>query len=135
MIYIDTNVIIYSYVNIGDQKQIKSSELTAKLIADNNILTSPLVIEELIFVFNKLKLSKDEISNIIKLFIKFSPNHITNQLVLEAYDLCFETNRLRCINDAIHLKFAEQYGSKLITFDRDFKKFRPYANIEIEILD
>jgi predicted nucleic acid-binding protein len=66
MIYIDTNVIIYSYVNIGDQKQIKSSELTAKLIADNNILTSPLVIEELIFVFNKLKLSKDEISNIIK---------------------------------------------------------------------
>jgi predicted nucleic acid-binding protein len=62
-------------------------------------------------------------------------NHITNQLVLEAYDLCFETNRLRCINDAIHLKFAEKYGSKLITFDRDFKKFRPYANIEIEILD
>jgi len=38
------------------------------------------------------------------------------------------------INDAVHLKFAEKYAAKLITFDNDFKKFQGHTDFEIEIL-
>jgi len=38
------------------------------------------------------------------------------------------------INDVIHLKFAEKYCDKLITFDTDFEKLKSYTNLEIEIL-
>ncbi len=41
---------------------------------------------------------------------------------------------LKNINDAIHLKLAEQYCRKLITYDTDFKKFKNETNIKIEIL-
>jgi predicted nucleic acid-binding protein len=108
--------------------------LIEELIANDDLLLSPLVIQELIFVLNKLYFDKKEISRIAKFFIKFSPHALGNDLVLAAYDLCFKTDRLRCINDATHLKFAERYGSKLVTFDEDFKKFKPFTNIEIEIL-
>ena len=39
------------------------------------------------------------------------------------------------INDAVHLKFAEKYASKLITFDKDLNKFKSLTSIVIEILD
>ena len=134
MIYIDTNVIVYSYVNLGDEKQILSSELIEQLISDNNLILSPTVIQEVIFVLNKLGVEKNEVSEIVEFFAKYASHHISTDLVKEAYELCFKTDRLKCINDAIHLKYAEKYGIKLITFDHDFNKFKPFATIEIEII-
>lgn len=134
MIYIDTNVIVYSYVNIAEQKQLESKALIKNLISDQKLLLSPLVIQEAVFVLNKLKLDKDKISNIVRFFIDFSSHDIGNDLVLGAYEMCLNANRLKSINDAIHLKFAEKYGLKLITFDKGFNSFKPFTTVEIEVL-
>lgn len=45
-----------------------------------------------------------------------------------------QINFFKNINDVIHLKFAEQHCNKLITFDRDFEKLKPYTFLEIDIL-
>lgn len=134
MIYLDTNIIVYSYISPDDQKQIVSSQLIETLISENNLLLSPLVIQELIFVLNKLQLSKTEISDIIELFKKYCRRNIYKRLVLDAYELCLKVDNLKYINDAVHLKFAEKYASKFITFDKDFNKFKSFTSIEIEVL-
>jgi predicted nucleic acid-binding protein len=134
MIYLDTNVIVYSYISPDDQKQVLSSQLIESLISDNNLLLSPLVVQELIFVLNKLHLPKPEISDIIELFKKYCGRNINKKLVLDAYELCLEVDNLKLINDAVHLKFAEAYASKLVTFDKDFNKFKYLTSIVIEIL-
>lgn len=54
-------------------------------------------------------------------------------MVYEAYDICCQTTFCKSINDVIHLKFAEKYYDKLITFDSDFERIKPYTTIEIEI--
>ena len=55
--------------------------------------------------------------------------------VLErSIESCLSINYCKNINDVIHLKLAEQYCTKLITFDTDFKKFIKDATINIEIL-
>jgi predicted nucleic acid-binding protein len=135
MIYLDTNVIVYSYVSPDDQKQVLSSQLIESLISDNSLFLSPLVVQELIFVLNKLHLPKPEISDIIELYKKYCRRNINKKLVLDAYELCLEVDNLKLINDAIHLKFAEAYTSKLITFDKDFNKFKYLTSIVIEILE
>ena len=48
--------------------------------------------------------------------------------------LCKKMNFCKNINDVIHLKLAERYCRKLITYDTDFKKFKNKTNIKIEIL-
>ncbi|UCH98738.1 MAG: PIN domain-containing protein [Candidatus Aminicenantes bacterium] len=60
---------------------------------------------------------------------------IDKNILKDAYALCKEINFCRNINDGIHLKVAEQYCNKLVTFDKDFKKFLNRTTIEIEILE
>jgi len=50
-------------------------------------------------------------------------------------NLCNDLNRFNNVNDVFHLKFAEKYCEKLITFNKDFEQFRPYTKLEIEILN
>lgn len=92
------------------------------------------MIQEAVFVLNKLKLDKEKISHIVRFFIDFSPHAIGNDLVLDAYGMCFDCNRFKNINDAIHLKYAEKYGPKLVTYDKDFKEFRRFTTVDIDVL-
>lgn len=55
-------------------------------------------------------------------------------LIIESYELADKLNYFQNINDCIHIKFAEKYCRKLVTFDKDFKKFKEHTNLEIEIL-
>lgn len=134
MIYLDTNVIVYCYTSHGAHRQAASSKLISKLIRDDELLLSPLVIQELIFVLNKLALNRDDISKLVKYFSYYSQRVIGYDIVMEAFDLCFKTNRFKNINDAIHLKYAERYGVKFYTFDNGFNYFTPHSSINIEIL-
>jgi predicted nucleic acid-binding protein len=52
----------------------------------------------------------------------------------DAVKLGLKANKLKSINDIIHLKVAEQHCNKLITFDSDFRSLRSFSNIEIEII-
>ncbi len=135
MIYIDTNVIAYSCVNIGTSRQVYSKQLLEKIIREKDLILSPLVLQELAFVLYKLKVKKEKIANIIKFYEKYSKGNIDNDLVMAAFDLCFEIGNMKPINDAIHLKIAEKYASQIITFDSDFKRLRRFTEMEIKILE
>jgi predicted nucleic acid-binding protein len=135
VIYIDTNVIAYSCVNIGTSRQVYSKRLLEKIIREKDLILSPLVLQELAFVLYKLKVKKEKIANIIKFYEKYSKGNIDNDLVMAAFDLCFEIGNMKPINDAIHLKIAEKYASQIITFDSDFKRLRRFTEMEIKILE
>ncbi|EIM65083.1 PIN domain-containing protein [Desulfobacter postgatei 2ac9] len=50
------------------------------------------------------------------------------------YSVVAELEYGKNINDVIHLKFAERYCEKLITFDKDFKRLSPFSKISIEVI-
>jgi predicted nucleic acid-binding protein len=134
MIFFDTNVLVYSTINQELGKQEISDRLIEEAIREERFSISPLVISELIFVLTKLGIDKNLVGNAILLYKPFVKNPIDASLVFEGYKLCSELNFCKNINDAIHLKFAEKYCSKIFTFDSDFKKFRNSTSLEIDIL-
>jgi len=134
MLFFDTNVIVYSIVNQDEEKLRISQQLINNALEENSILISPLILQEMIFTLGKLGVEPSLIEENFDIWLHFSTSSIDNDLVREAFDLCKETKKFKTIDDAIHLKFAEKYCTKLVTFDKHFIKFRPYTGLEIEVL-
>ena len=134
MLFFDTNVIVYSIVNLDEEKLNISQQLVNNALEENSILISPLILQEMIFTLGKLGVEAELIEENVDLWTNFSINKIDNDIVRKAFDLCKKVNNFKIINDAIHLKFAEKYCTKMITFDKDFKKFKSFTDLEIEIL-
>ncbi len=134
MVYLDTNVLIYASYNQDLHKLNLAQMLLGNLIKQNRLMISPLILQEFIFTCTKLKLPKLNLLKQYTYFKVFSNAEITNELIDNAFSFSYSLDFTRNINDAIHLKFAEKYCDKLITFDSDFKKFIPHTNLEIEIL-
>jgi len=93
-----------------------------------------LVLQELVFTMAKLHMDADLIKSDFAYYSKFIAWEISLEDFIKAVQLGLELDNLRNINDLVHLKVAERYCSKLITFDRDFKKMQGHTHIEIEIL-
>lgn len=133
MIFFDTNILVYATINQGTDKL----ELSEKYIEDamlrGTLFISPLVFSEYIFILSKLKVINEHYED-IELFSKFIGGNLNREVSSNAFTLCRDIDFCKNINDLIHLKIAEQYCSKLVTFDRDFKKLENYTDIEIEIL-
>lgn len=134
MLFFDANVIVYSIVNLDEDKLKISQDLVNNALEENHILISPLVLQEVIYTLGKLGVDREVIEENVNLWANFSISSIDNDIVKEAFDLCKNIKNFRIINDAIHLKFAEKYCEKLITFDKHFKQFISYSDLEIEIL-
>lgn len=105
MTFFDTNLLVYSTVNLDQDKQDASDRLIEKAIKEKRFSISPLILSELVFVLAKLKIDKTLVEGAISLYKPF-----------------------------VQLMFAEKYCSTLLTFDRDFEKFKHSANIKIDIL-
>ena len=131
--FFDTNVLIYFTINQDMQKFEMAQEIILEAIEKDTFFISPMVLSEYIFVLGKYKLTKQH-KNKVLLFSKYVESSIDNRLVLDAYHICEEIDFCKNINDIMHLKIAEQYCAKLVTFDTDFKKLQKYTDIEIEIL-
>ena len=134
MHYLDTNVLIYSCVNQDSDKLEKSQAIIHELFSNNNLLLSPVSLQELIFTLSKIKLKPDQIKKDYDFFSRFCAHEIDRELLDSAFETASELNFGRNINDIIHLKFAEKYRTKLITYDSDFMILKPIASIEINIL-
>jgi predicted nucleic acid-binding protein len=133
VIFFDTNILVYQTINQDLIKQQQATTLIEKAIDENNFFISPLVLSELIFVLAKLKII-DEQKEKIEFYRKFSCENIDLASIYESYKLCIENQICKNINDVIHLKTAEKYCEKIITFDGDFKKLQPLTEIEVEII-
>lgn len=86
------------------------------------------------FTLGKLKVKPETIEINIDFWTNFSISCVENDIVMQAFDLCKKAQNFKIINDAIHLKFAEKYCTKLVTFDKDFNRFNSYTDLEIEVL-
>jgi len=133
VIFFDTNILVYQAINQDLHKQQKATTLIEGAIDKNIFFISPLVLSEFIFVLSKLKII-DEQKDKIELYRNFSCEKIDLSLVYDSYNLCIKNQICKHINDVMHLKTAEKYCTKLITFDSDFKKLQPLTNTKIEII-
>jgi len=131
--FFDTNVLPYFTINQDEEKFATAEKMIYKAIEEDTFFISPMVLSEYIFVLGKYKLIQQH-ENKVLLFSKYVNASIDNKLVMEAYKVCEQIDFCKNINDVIHLKVAEEYCSKLVTFDSDFKKLEKYTDIEIEIL-
>jgi len=135
MIFFDTSAVVHSLVLQNVDYQQEATERIRLSIQDNSLLISTLIFSELIFVLGKLNLTSPDIERYLKLYQNDDCcKTISFQIVNDAFILASRLNMHKNINDAVHLKFAEKYCTKLVTFDSDFKKFIPHTNLEIEIL-
>lgn len=133
MTFFDTNVLLYFTINQDEEKFATAEKMIYKAIEEDTFFISPMVLSEYIFVLGKYKLIQQH-ENKVLLFSKYVNASIDNKLVMKAYKVCEQIDFCKNINDVIHLKVAEEYCSKLLTFDSDFKKLEKYTDIEIEIL-
>lgn len=132
VIFFDTNVLVYFAINQDRRKQSVAQAIIQQAIENKTLVLSPLVMIEFIFVLSKLnQLVEQEIT--VSFFQQFVKGQIEGDLVLSAYQLSVQHGQGKNINDVIHLKFAEKYCEKIITFDTDFKVLQAFSTINIEI--
>lgn len=133
MTFFDTNVLIYFTINQDEEKFNIAEKMIYQAIEEDTFFISPMVLSGYIFVLGKYKLIQKHKDKVL-LFSKYVNGAIDNKLVMEAYEVCEQIDFCKNINDVIHLKIAEAYCQRLVTFDTDFKKLEKYTNIKIEIL-
>jgi len=135
MHYLDTNILIYSCVNQDSAKMALSQSIVQELFKKDELLLSPLSLQELIFTLFKLDINIKSIEKTYSLFNQFCQYEINRDIIDSAFEIVTKINFGKNINDIIHLKFAEKYCSKLLTFDKDFKLLKQFSKIEIDIID
>jgi predicted nucleic acid-binding protein len=135
MWYFDTNILIYSITAVDEAKMRYSQRLINDSLKNNKFSISPVTLQELIFVLTKLRVEKQVLRDSFRSFLKYSKYEITSLIIKDAFDLCDKLDFCKSVNDAIHLKYAEKYCQKLLTFDGDFKKFKPHSELDIEIIE
>ncbi len=134
MLYLDTNILVYSLVNQDSDKMLASQERINQGIADTSLILSPLSLQELAFTLAKLNVPKTTIIDSFNAFKTYVKHEIDAALCDSAFQLALSTNMLLNFNDAIHAKFAVQHASRLVTFDRGFSTFQSHVSIQIEVL-
>jgi predicted nucleic acid-binding protein len=134
MVYLDTNILIYATIEQDIEKKEKSLDIIEDLVNRDNLILSPLVMQEYIFTLSKLKIEKDIIEHDTAFYFNFVSENYTKEMLEDALNLCLVEKNCKNINDILHAKLAYKYATKLLTYDSDFKKLQKYIDIEIEIL-
>ena len=134
MVYLDTNVLVYAGIEQDLARKDKALCLIRSLAEASELHLSALVLQELVFTMAKLRMDVGMIKSDFAYYSNFLSWEVSLEDFIKAVKLGLELDNLRNINDLVHLKVAERYCSKLITFDRDFKKMQGHTHIEIEIL-
>lgn len=134
MVYLDTNVFIYASVEQSIEKKKTALKIIRSLIEKSELKISTLVIQEMIFTLGKLGISSETINSDIKFYLKFLEYEVSADTLRDAIDLSFKVQGFKSINDLIHLKIAEKFCEKIVSFDRDFAKFKKHCKIPVEIL-
>ena len=133
MIFFDTNILVYATIDQSMEKFERATQQIDEAIQIDSFCISPLVLSEYIFILSKLKIIQEQHEKVM-MFSKYVVSDIDNEIVIQAYELCRKIDFCKNMNDVIHLKVAEQYCQKLVTFDSDFKKLQKHTDINIEII-
>lgn len=134
MVYFDTNVLIYAFTkNVDDEKQKDISvELVEEAIGADTLIVSELLLCEFAYISKKIDEERSDIDDnleFLSTFLQFS-NLSINQRAIE---MLKKTGLYISSFDIYHLAFAEYHSSKLLTFDKGFKKLRGVSKTEVII--
>lgn len=135
MVYLDTNVFIYAAIDQVPDKKTKSIELIRKLIESSEFGVSTLVLQEMVFSLAKLGMNKQFIERDFHYYSRFHKWDVSKEIMIDSVTLGLKLNGLKSINDLIHLKLAEKFCSRLITFDKEFSFFKAHTELEIVVLN
>ncbi len=134
MVYLDTNVLIYATIEQDIEKKETSIDVIERLVKNDALILSPLVMQEYIFTLSKLKIDKEIIEHDTEFYFNFVSENYTKEMLEEALTICLKEKNCKNINDILHMKLATKYANKLLTYDSDFKKLQKDTEIDIEIL-
>ncbi len=134
MVYFDTNVLIYAFTkNVDDKNQKEISiKLIEEAIKNNHLIISELILCEFAFISNKINENKSDIDDNLKFlstFLQLTSLNIHQRII----KILKQTSLYISSFDIYHLAFSEYYNSKLITFDKGFKKLQNISKITIDI--
>lgn len=134
MIYLDTNVLVYSFCkNVDDlaQKQ-KAQDILKNAISTNKLLLSEISLYEFSFVCKKLEEDDEVIKNNLIFLLDFVRNRDICKDVIDYLNL---SNSFKHSFDSYHITFANKFNCKeLVTFDTGFKKFMKNSKTKITVL-
>lgn len=134
MVYFDSDILIHYLVIQDDNKHATATRLYEEATRDAQFFVSLLSLQETSFVLSKLKVSNEEITRKIAVFITDSPVDYDLALFKRASALA-EIMGYQNINDCIHTAIAELYCEELLTFNQsDFKRIQKHTNLKITLL-
>ena len=136
MVYLDTNILIYARVEQDLQKKEHSIDLIERLVKEDRLLLSTLVIQEYVFALAKLGLPYRAIRRDSMFYMGHVSIGLDSQIMRRSVEACCQLEKCRNINDISHLFLAEKAGAKyLLTYDSDFKTLeRLSSSVTIKIL-
>ena len=136
MIYFDTNVLLYATLTVIDtpSQQDRAINILKESIQNNTLLLSNLNLLEYAFVMKKAKEDSTKIESALQLFqtfVKDEKERFSDELLQSLdNDYAFKNSF-----DVYHVAFAHANNcTKLISFDKGFKKFKNLYDMHIEIL-
>lgn len=134
MIFFDTNVLVYAIINQDSVKQKLAEKLIEDAIAKRQLVISPLVLSEMVFVLAKLGQFPAQKASAL-FFQKFSTPAIEKIDVAEAMRIALALDCGKSINDLVHLVHAERHGcEKILTFDKGFSRFVGQTSIDLVVM-
>ena len=134
MTYIDTDVLVHSYVVQDEHKHNKANEVIERVVGDGIAVISTLSIQEMLFVLNRLRVDAAEVYKAYESLMRLQPVAYDTDELQRAVDIARHVG-FRSINDCIHTAIAESHCTELITYNgQDFGRIRNFARIDITIL-
>ena len=134
MIYLDTDVWVNSYTQQDAAKQVQSTDIIAMARADNNLVVSTLVVQELLSELRRLRLENAEILAAFADLMQFPLTPCNAGHLRRGFELAGRLG-LQHFNDCIHTAVAETHCDELITYNRsEFSRIRNHTRLSITIL-
>lgn len=134
MIYLDTDVWVNSYTQQDAAKQVQSTDIIAMARADNNLVVSTLVVQELLSELRRLRLENAEILAAFADLMQFPLTPYAADHLRRGFELAGQIG-LQHFNDCIHTAVAEAHCQELITYNRsEFSRLRNHTGLRITIL-
>ncbi|WP_128545482.1 type II toxin-antitoxin system VapC family toxin [Larkinella soli] len=134
MIYFDTDVLVHYRINQDDTKHQQAIELYRQATHNGLFLISVHSLNELAFVFAKMRFSHREIVQKVSDLYPAQPVSLTFQHTQRAIKLADKVG-FHHIGDCLHTAVAEAYCDELYTYNRsDFSRIQKFTSLKITIL-
>ncbi len=133
MTYLDTDFIVnYLITQNRDSNRIAIKRFEA-LKDKNKAFISLLALQEVSFVFAKLRMEPFRLEENLVFLEKWAKENYTLDHFHRAKELASKIG-FQNINDCLHVAIAESYCKELYTFNKnDFEKIKPLTSLDIRI--